>query len=516
MKKHRLERAIVLGLMLSTSIYGTSFAMDTKAETQETTTQTVTLDEFKNNKLSSTQKPIDGVSKDNDAYNISKNIIIKGEYTTTTDKNGNIVYNVPQWWVNSPNEVNVKDNVNVVFDDVSLREPVITGNGNITINNSKTGNPIFVGANIQANSLVLNTNGGNGIYAYGHDVFLDVNNLEINSTANGIIQEANDNTKETDIYINDTDSINIHSSGSWAIHCNAISSNANDIYMQSDRENSIIKAMGANGVSNSSPNGGTFLKADDINIGAWSSYGVIAVSGKLDITAKNDIIIADDVNKKGDYATQAAEADSGMLTINAQNGSTTIIGNEGVFTNRKYENGQIKITSKENNNILAKTHTLQATQKKINDGNIIVTGKNNYIVADSNIVNQKFNPDFGNGLAISPESTSITKLTATDGGYNIIKGAIVIEKGASEVYIDGNDNEISSSYVDKNNNIVSSIYSKEGIVELKGKNNKIYTNATDTQKEHAVWAQQGGKINIDGQTTIVASNADVNTNNIGG
>lgn len=387
----------------------------------------------------------------------------------------------------------------------------ITAGKDIILNSYSKGSATSLnGGGILANDSKVIAN-ASGAFSVHSESSLDTVN-SVNYGLHGMLV----NNNETGISIT-ANKVNIESSG---YSSNAIrSDNGAGLNIQAGNEGIRTQAKGSEGYAYA-------IYVDKVEDAKLNTTGNVVIAAENNSDAQGAYgIFSNAINDKNKLTIDGASVS--ITAMNQQGSATGILVQDRYYTNvpeewpeeytnRKYKNGQIKITSKENNNILAKTHTLQATQEKIDDGNIIVTGKNNYIVADSNIVNQKFNPDFGNGLAISPESTSITKLTATDGGYNIIKGAIVIEKGASEVYIDGNDNEISSSYVDKNNNIVSSIYSKEGIVEFKGKNNQIYTNATDTQKEHVVWAQQGGKINIDGQTTIVASNADVNTNNIGG
>ena len=146
--------------------------------------------------------------------------------------------------------------------------------------------------------------------------------------------------------------------------------------MRSDKENSVINLMGANGYSHTSA-GESILKADNINIGAWSYYGVYAGSGGLlEIEAKNDVNIKDKVNEEekiGSYAQRAAKAENGTLKVIAKNGSTTMIGREeGVWT---AGTGNATITSALNNKILAGKYGLHATGK-----DITVTGQNNIMV----------------------------------------------------------------------------------------------------------------------------------------
>lgn len=276
--------------------------------------------------------------------------------------------------------------------------------------------------------------------------------------------------------------------------------------------------MAANGVSLTSA-GETILKADSINIGAFEYYGVYAGSGgTLDITAKNDVFIGDkinDENTKGDYARDAARAQNGTLVITAQNGNIKLIGESGVHT---VGSGTATITAAQFNRILAADNTLHAT-----GGDILITGQNNTIGADADVLSSRFDFEYGDGKAISPENTSTTTVTATgENGYNDVRGAVVVEKGASKVNITGANNYVSSEYKqvtaadEDERNIVSAVYTKgEGALVTIGSTgdgiNVIQSTAKDTDSEHTIWAQQGGNIEINGRTIVNAHNAGVNT-----
>ena len=279
--------------------------------------------------------------------------------------------------------------------------------------------------------------------------------------------------------------------------------------------------MAANGVSLTSA-GETILKADSINIGAFEYYGVYAGSGgTLDITAKNDVFIGDkinDENTKGDYARDAARAQNGTLVITAQNGNIKLIGESGVHT---VGSGTATITAAQLNRILAADNTLHAT-----GGDILITGQNNTIGADADVLSSRFDFEYGDGKAISPENTSTTTVTATgENGYNDVRGAVVVEKGASKVNITGANNYVSSEYKqvtaadEDERNIVSAVYTKgEGALVTIGSTgdgiNVIQSTAKDTDSEHTIWAQQGGNIEINGRTIVNAHNAGVNTDGV--
>ena len=497
--KKNLERAIILGLILSTGVYGSAWAAE------------VTTGDFED----AANVPIEGISVDGNNYTVSKDTTI----------NGNTTGSALNWsWLGNK-VITVENNANLTFNGIQLNNSTIKGNGNVTVENDNGGLAVFVGSNIQANTLTLNTTNGNGIYLYEHDLTLDVEHLVINCTQNGIIQEVSEGdiplTKPVTVTIDDTQSININSSGYWALRNNAQSGVINNVYMRSDKEGSIINLMAANGVSLTSA-GETILKADNINIGAFEYYGVYAGSGgTLDITAKNDVFIGDkinDENTKGDYARDAARAQNGTLVITAQNGDIKLIGESGVHT---VGSGTATITAAQFNRILAADNTLHAT-----GGDILITGQNNTIGADADVLSSNFDFVYGDGKAISPENTSITTVTATgENGYNDVRGAVVVEKGASTVNITGINNYVSSEYKqvtaadEDERNIVSAVYTKGAgasvTIDSTGDGiNVIQSTAKDTDSEHTIWAQQGGNIEINGRTIVNAHNAGVNTDGV--
>lgn len=513
-RRKNLERAVILGLLLSTGVYGNVFATE------------VTTNEFISGKYQNGDA-VDGVIVDNNTIVVSKDIIVNG-IPNQSDETENF---------NQNKTINVEKDVNVTFNNLYLNMQNITGKGNIVINANNSAqfvNPIYVGGNIQANSLTLNTNYGDGIYLYEHDLTLDVEHLTINATHNGFIQETSEKGPNgvyiplktpTTTTINNTQSINVNSSGSWAFRNNSQAGVLNNVYMCSDKEDSIINLMGANGYSHTS-SGESILKADNINIGSWDIYGVYAGSGGLlEIEAKNDVSIKDKINEKdkiGSYARRAARAQNGTLKITAKNGSTTMIGREdGVWTEGS---GNATITSKLNNTILSGKYGLHATGK-----DIIVTGRNNIIGADSDVVNNVLSFDYGDGLAIAPENSTTTTVTATgENGFNDIRGAVSVAKGTSTVDIIGDNNYIASEYKqvtagsEDERNIVSAVYVKEkgAVVNINSSDEKginvIQSYAEDSDSEHTIWAQQGGEVNITGRTIVNAHNANINTDGTAG
>lgn len=495
-RKKNLERAIILGLILSTGVYGSAWAAE------------VTTGDFED----AANGHIEGISVDGKNYTVSKDTTI----------NGNTTGSALNWsWLGNK-VITVENNANLTFNGIQLNNSTIKGNGNVTVENDNGGLAVFVGGDIQANSLTLNTSTSDGIYLYEHDLTINVEHLTINSKDNGIIQETSEKNEDdslrplttpTNITIKDTQSININSSGSWAVHNNSQPGVLNNIYMRSDKAGSVINLMGLNGVSHTS-SGKTILKADNVNIGSSQYYGVFAgSSGLLDITAVNDVVIKDREIEKGNYARDIARAQNGTLVITAQNGNTNLIGESGVHT---VGTGTATITAAQLNRILAADNTLHAT-----GGDILITGQNNTIGADADVLSSNFDFEYGDGKAISPENTSVTTVTATgENGYNDVRGAVVVEKGASKVNITGTNNYVSSEYKQvtaADEDIVSAVYTKGAgasvTINSTGDGiNVIQSTAKYTDSEHTIWAQQGGNIEINGRTIVNAHNAGVNTN----
>lgn len=498
--KKNLERAIILGLILSTGVYGSAWAAE------------VTTGEFIKGQYTD-GSPVDGITIDGNTINVSDSITVNGTGTV----------NDSQW---EPGKtISVGNGIDLTFNKVWLQNATITGNGNVIIN-STNGTPVWINANIEANKLILDTKTGNGITTYDGNVNLKVNELKINAKSNGILTMADKPQEKQTVTINDTQLVDINTSAIGI----QITNNA-DLYMISEKVGSVINVMSGNGVTHSSALGKSILKADYINIGAWETWGVSAGNGSLEIEAKKDVFIGDkyvDENRSGDYAEKAVQVTDGRLIITAKEGNVKIIGDEGVFTNRTsskgsatISKGSATITAGQNNYIYAGTNTLQAA-----GGNITVSAKNNFIKADADVKNSNFDFLYGDGKAISPENTSSTTVTATgENGYNNVRGAVVVEKGASTVNITGTNNYVSSEYKqvtaadEDERNIVSAVYTKGAgasvTIDSTGDGiNVIQSIAKGTDSEHTIWAQQGGNIEIKGRTIVNAHNAGVNTDGV--
>lgn len=517
MKHRNLEKAVVLSLILSTGVYGSAWAEE------------ITTDEFTKGQHTD-GNAIEGITIDGDTIKVTESTIVNSV-------SGNVV----QWQPNK--NIDIEKNVDIIFNKVWLQDANITGQGNITIN-AETGSPIWISGHIEANNLILNSDTNTGICTYdGKGIVIDANNVTINSQNNGIVTQGETNTPVS-VTIDDTQSVNINSTGSYAIH---IVKNGS-VYIRSDREGSVINAMGFNGVSHTT-SGETVLKADNINIGSYNLWGVNSEGGgTFNIDAKENIFIGDkfiDENRIGQYADQAANVKSSAnLIINADTGNVKIIGKKGL---RALSNGQATVSAGLTNTILAGDLAVQAA-----GGNINIKAQENIVAADEDVVNNNLNFDYGNKIAVSSTDSSnaileannsntiygavyatgenstvdISKLEQTGTTFsrnaagdvnNFVRSAAVIDKAGDldgKEIIENGDGTVTTTGID----VVSALYAEKGAsINLSGVNNiqTYYDDPSDTHtSERAVWAYKGADITIEGNTTISTSSYESSPNDM--
>ena len=517
MKHRNLEKAVVLSLILSTGVYGSAWAEE------------ITTDEFTKGQHTD-GSTIEGITIDGNTIKVTESTIVNSD-------SGNVV----QWQPNK--NIDIEKNVNVIFNKVWLQDANVTGQGNITIN-AETGSPIWISGHIEANNLILNSDTNTGICTYdGKGIVIDANNVTINSQNNGIVTQGETNTPVS-VTIDDTQSVNINSTGSYAIH---IVKNGS-VYIRSDREGSVINAMGFNGVSHTT-SGETVLKADNINIGSYNLWGVNSEGGgTFNIDAKENIFIGDkfiDENRIGQYADQAANVKSSAnLIINADTGNVKIIGKKGL---RALSNGQATVSAGLTNTILAGDLAVQAA-----GGNINIKAQENIVAADEDVVNNNLNFDYGNKIAVSSTDSSnaileannsntiygavyatgenstvdISKLEETGTTFsrntagdvnNFVRSAAVIDKAGDldgKEIIENGDGTVTTTGMD----VVSALYAEEGAsINLSGVNNiqTYYDDPSDTHtSERAVWAYKGADITIEGNTVISTSSYESSPNDM--
>ena len=320
-------------------------------------------------------------------------------------------------------------------------------------------------------------------------------------------------------------------------------------------------------IKNAKANTETVLKADDINL-TGVSYGTWASSGKIELDAYNNIISAKLGNYYKDiyksYGIGIYNSSSTAQTIvNAKNenrihgdkeavkatGGTVSISGKNNYLDASYDesliadadknkvaevnrfavnstgSSNIEVNAQENNIITSVQYGVNAE----NNAQVKIIGKNNIIEA------AKDEKGYGSSYAIKVDTKSNnwfkyngadTVLNAINGN-NELYGAIYAKGDGSSVLLDhftgSNENRvnakgsnyiISSAHGTENEHVVAAMYAKDNAtIDIKAGEDGVNYVVTDFNFEHdddserTIWAQQGGKINIEGQTYIFASNS---------
>lgn len=371
------------------------------------------------------------------------------------------------------------------YNEIDVRD---TG---LYIKNSENGSKIDLIANGAKDGTF-----GNSIYAQENGVQInsnnknDVINVDAKQYGNSIIAEKNA------VYNNSIGTITIDAAGT-----NLLIGRGNDVDIISAMANNNSGKLMGNGIV-STQDGLTKIQAGENNIVVGTDNGIYATAGKVQVTATKN------TNTIGKY-------NDGNEDITSQNGINV--------------SGGTVIVEANNNNIVYGTET--GILASGDNSSISLTANNNSLYATSGNI-------YGDKHAIKASEASNVELNARDGD-NIVAG-VIYAKGVTE-----NDGTIkvptislkheksgsnyiyssahgSSDDVGDRRNVVAALYAQNnGVIKImagQGGVNHIETNTTlgNGQTEQTVWAQQGGKIYIDGQTVIKASNAEKNTDNTDG
>lgn len=451
-KKKNLERAVVLGLILSTGICGSAWAEG--------------IDEFKN-------RASDGV------ITVPHSITVDGTgyyWSDVTDNNwgDGVILNNSLFDKDLKNLTVEIGNLNLTFNNVNMLSPhIIRGEGtsgaNIVIkndsaiNSDKNGNNfagISVSASIAGNSLSIES-AGRGIYTGVdmnrfpviidnepfYDVEIDVNEqFKITSASDGIFNEGDSESDVTitagSVYIENTDRNGIYNAGQSTDVGNNVTVSALD-------DNIVIKSHGIGDDQASVKNkteGSTTLKADVGSITLeGDSNGIYTTKGTVNLSSKDGNSISAKVYEGEDFKQRRSISAEGgsQVNLNAIAGSNVL-----------------------NGVIFAKDDTTSVTLKHNildEEGNVVKRGSgSNYIYSSSK----------GSKDTVGDRSDVVAALYAQNEGR--------IELAAGE----GGINYIESFYTD------------------------LDDSDTSNDSERTVWAQRGGVIDINGTTVIKSSNAE--------
>lgn len=307
--------------------------------------------------------------------------------------------------------------------------------------------------------------------------------------------------------------------------------------------------------------------------------GIVDAGNILNITAVNDIKITTNVEDSWTRGIYTEFANTNLKANNITITAETIgkdLGAYGIWANQyetrypNYNNSRVSLESTNENYITATTRGIYATAVDYDDehkaykSSVTLSGNKNTIDSQTGIYSTKslvelnakgantvyadYSADngFGSGHAIRAASKATVNLNAVYGNNNLY-GVVYAKDEGTVVTLDhnitdkngdivgkgsGNNIIMSSAHggkdtVGNRQNVVAALYAQSnGKIDISAGNggvNYITTefnfdadDETEKESERTIWAQQGGKINIEGQTFIIASNAGKYTENVAG
>ena len=441
-KRKNLERAVILGVLLSTSVYGSAWA------------EPVDITDFKNS-----ADPTGNITVSKDTVVTGNSQYSGGESNTNSLDNKTIT---------------VSNGSSLTLNNVHMLKPNIISNGDVTINiTDKSANTagIHVNGNITANNLTIDTSEAGsvkGINAYG-DVTITANKVDIKGAYNGIF--ITNEVASANITINAGESVKIDGGSSWGLQSEGSNKNVNII---SDNANSkiTISSKSSGGITNNSSTGYTNLKAGSINVNTSNYYAVIGLSG--DITLNSTA--GDNVIQGGVSGVRNRDGKMDIISDNGDNIITTV--KSGTYKETIYAGIQsdvsatadITVDAKQNNFVYSDIYgnginSFGNNKIKLNAGidNMItgVTGINSggdatvEVIADGNnyigIDNTKNNKMY----------ISNTGIKVTNGNVNLSAQNNYITANSIGVSVNGNK---SIATLDAKNNYISVLNEENGDV----------------------------------------------------
>ena len=266
-----------------------------------------------------------------------------------------------------------------------------------------------------------------------------------------------------------------------------------------------------------------------LNQSAETSTELISDDGKIIIKANSD--------NSGGYGIWANNSDithNNIITLSSTSNSveaTTM----GVVANGVTSEVKLNANNGDNTIQSSKSSAVYAYSGALIDLN----ANNNYVYA-----NKKAEDVFGASHAIKAFNSSTVSLNAT-AGDNVLAGVVYAKDDGTNVTLDHNIIDENGNVIKKGsgsniirssahgseaegrNHVAAALYAQNnGTIDIKaGEDGVNYITTefnfdaddeTEKESERTIWAQQGGKINIEGQTYIIASNADKYTENVAG
>ena len=469
--RKNLERAIVLGLILSTGVYGTAWA----AEHDGSVTDSI-------------REPGDIVINNDNSHQAaviqegSKDIVIETEPQINDD--GEKIYVDDIKIESNGSGIHIKQNVN---DNVTL----IANNNTINFGSRDSEGH---GITIEGSGFVkITADNGDNIIQSNKNSNGDGINLSKNSSGELVVLTAGNSNKIT-VSGENSDGIYTDAGSQKSITLTAYAKD------NSTTSGNIIEA-GNNGIDHRGNNSIRLLVGQNGNfiginkITAERGDGVRTDKGIGNVTLEAG---ANEINS-GDNGIQSDG--QGTITLNAYVGNNKIVGkNNGVYAT----NGVVNINSENDSNIISAQAKEFVIDKETNEkalfgsSNAISAYKGTTVdltAANSNIlygaVYASGNTD-GNKPA---ESLEVTNVTIGSISNNVYSAAVI--DGAGDIDTD------TGKFEDKK--FVSALYAEDGAeINLAGEN-YIGTWADNTKPEfleRTVWAYNEGTINITGASNI--------------
>lgn len=294
------------------------------------------------------------------------------------------------------------------------------------------------------------------------------------------------------------------------------------IYIQTDRWNYYVGNTGVNLVTN---NGN--IEISNFEYGIYSEKSARAEflsslkseKGSINITAKKEGIFVGDTSNRQTKSTIVLDSNFNQISS-----TETGVHSKGI-------NSIIDIKSNKRNQILdgnqndiSGINSIIAKNIGINSEDYSKVYLTSQLGSNQVLAGQVDSYGFGEQTAIKATTGSTVDLKSKV--ENRIAGTIYANGLGTKVELNSNQNDSTDNIIlssahglesENQNHIVSAVYAqdKSNIVIDSGENGKntIQTNFTfsdGNDSERTIWAQQGGKVDINGQTTIIASNGKEN------
>lgn len=464
-RKKNLERAIVLGLILSTSIYGSVSAA------------TIDVADFINGKTGT--------------ITVTEDTTVTGDGRQNGDSDtiGNSLFSYVDG-IRYNNTVTVSNGAALQFDNVALNNTVITSDGKLTINANIDGMRagLYLDANVKADELIIDAsaNGAKGIYAYNvdrnnvnnGDILIDVEkNIQVRSNADGIYTEA---YLDNDIDIKAA-GLTVVTDSRGGIYNNV----GTDNHIRIDVGDGIVSITsgddtGKYGSVINKNSGDTTIDAGTIIVKADTSNSVYATDGTINLNAKKDNQIDGNIGIK---------VEGGTINVNAGNTNTITASNIGISAT----GGSVFVggnaADKSSNASTTITVTSDEDAYGVYGYEIGEGGKPININADVDVVSDKVEISVtGKNSSGSPTVAGVyfvnnageTNIKAGNSGLTITVNSSLLNGGRGSVYGIHTQNTANSKFISSGDVNITSISNEFGNATGVYSGNSVYDTTDNT------------------------------------